>query len=81
LRREVFLGRRLYDVSGLVRIAVCAGLFFSVPSGLNLIYKDSGGAIEVLDLVANETLRKYGAKNKASRKKTLKSAGKVNGSV
>jgi hypothetical protein len=53
----------------------------SIPSGLNLIYKDSGGDIEVLDLMGNETLRKYGAKNKAGRKKTLKSAGKLKGAV
>jgi hypothetical protein len=41
----------------------------------------SGGDIEVLDLMGKETLRKYGAKNKAARKKTLKPAGKVKGSV
>ena len=53
----------------------------SVPSGLNLIYKDSGGDIEVLDLMGNGTLRKYGAKKKAGPKSMPKSASKVKGSV
>ncbi len=53
----------------------------SVPSGLNLIYKDSGGDIEVLDLMGNGTLLKYGAKKKAGRKSVPKSAAKVKGSV
>jgi hypothetical protein len=53
----------------------------SVPTGLNLIYKNSGGDIEVLDLMGNATLRKYGAKNRAGRKNTPKSAGKVKSSV
>ncbi len=53
----------------------------SVPSGLNLIYRDSGGDIEVLDLMGTGTLQNYGAKKKAGRKNMPKPAGKVNGSV
>jgi hypothetical protein len=53
----------------------------SIPSGLNVVYKDSGGNIEILDLMGNATLRKYGAKNKVGRKKAPKSAGKVKDSV
>jgi hypothetical protein len=37
----------------------------SVPSGLNVIYKNSGGDVEVLDLMGNGTLHKYGAKKKS----------------
>jgi hypothetical protein len=53
----------------------------SLPTGLNIIYKVSGGDIEVLDLMGKETLRKYGAKKKVTRNKTLKPRGKPKGSV
>jgi len=52
-----------------------------VPSGLNIIYKVSGDDIEVLDLMGEETLRKYGARKKASRNETAKRAGKLKRSV
>jgi hypothetical protein len=53
----------------------------SVPSGLNLIYRDSGGDIEVLDLMGTGALRNYGAKKKAGRENMPKSVGKVKGPV
>ena len=53
----------------------------SLPTGLNIIYKVTGGDIEVLDLMGKETLRKYGAKKTATRNKTLKPRGKPKGSV
>jgi hypothetical protein len=52
----------------------------SVPVGLNIIYKKTGESIEVLDLMGEETLRRYGAK-KAARNKSPKRAGKRNGSI
>jgi hypothetical protein len=53
----------------------------SVPTGLNIIYKMSGEGIEVLDLMGNATLRKYGAKKKEASNKQPKSARKLKGSV
>jgi hypothetical protein len=52
-----------------------------MPSGLNVIYRDSGGDIEILDLMGTGALRNYGAKAKAGRKNAPTSAGKVKGSV
>jgi len=53
----------------------------SVPTGLNIIYKVSGGDIEVLDLMGKETLRKYGAKKKGASHKAPRPARKLKGSV
>jgi hypothetical protein len=53
----------------------------TVPSGLNVIFRDPGGDIEILDLMGTGTLRNYGANKKAGRKNTPKSAGKVKGSA
>ena len=53
----------------------------SVPSGLSVIFKESGGDIEILDLMGTEVLRNYGATTKARRKNAPTPARKVKGSV
>ena len=52
----------------------------SVPAGLKIIFKVSGEDIEVLDLMGEEFLRRYGAKN-TPRNKTPRRARKLKGSV
>jgi hypothetical protein len=44
----------------------------SVPTDLNIIYQISGDDIEVLDLMGEAFLRRYGAKKKPERKTPLK---------
>jgi hypothetical protein len=53
----------------------------SVPPGLDIIYKVSGDAIEVIDLMGSATLKRFGAKKKHRSPKTSKKSGGVGGMI
>jgi len=53
----------------------------SIPSGLNIIYKVSGDAIEVMDLMGRATLRRYAPKKRRAQPKAAKRSSGVKGSI
>ena len=47
----------------------------SVPAGLDIIYRVSGDAIEVMDLMGSATLKRFGAKKRSRNPKPPRNSG------
>jgi len=79
--REHFLSRAA-DPRNVRRISKSQPIYaLKVPSEMTIIYKRTGDEIEVLDLMGETTLERYGAKQKATRPESPGRSSRPKGSI